>query len=70
MEVRKLSKKQNTEKWISIDTIGEYPDVSRETVLQWIDNKGTPAHKASGKWKFKISEVDEQIRSGEATGKE
>jgi excisionase family DNA binding protein len=54
----------------TIDTIEEYLDVSRETVLQWIDNKGMPAHKAGREWKFKISEVDEQIRSGEAADKE
>ena len=53
-----------------MDTIKDYLDVSRETVLQWINNRGMPAHKVGRQWKFKISEVDEWIRSGEAADKE
>ncbi len=70
MEVRKVEKEQNIEKWSSMDTIKDYLDVSRETVLQWINNRGMPAHKVGRQWKFKISEVDEWIRSGEAADKE
>lgn len=70
MEVRKVEKERNIEKWSSMDTIKDYLDVSRETVLQWINNRGMPAHKVGRQWKFKISEVDEWIRSGEAADKE
>lgn len=70
MEVRKVEKEQNIEKWSSMDTIKDYLDVSRETVLQWINNRGMPVHKVGRQWKFKISEVDEWIRSGEAADKE
>lgn len=58
------------EKWSSMDTITNYIDVSRETILQWINNRGMPAHKVGRQWKFKISEVDEWIRSGSAADKE
>ena len=64
MEVRKVEKEQNIEKWSSMDTIKDYLDVSRETVLQWINNRGMPAHKVGRQWKFKISEVDEWVRKG------
>lgn len=50
-------------------TITEYLDVSRETILQWINNRNMPAHKVGRLWKFKISEVDEWIRSGGAAEK-
>jgi len=70
LEVRKVDKEQsNIEKWCSMDTIKDL-DVSRETVLQWINNRGMPAHKVGRQWKFKISEIDEWIRSGEAADKE
>lgn len=59
----------NIEKWSSMDTIKDYLDVSRETVLQWISNRGMPAHKVGRQWKFKISEIDEWVRSGEAAVK-
>lgn len=59
----------NIEKWSSMTTITEYLDVSRETILKWINNRNMPAHKVGRLWKFKISEVDEWIRSGGAADK-
>ncbi|MCL1964979.1 MAG: excisionase family DNA-binding protein [Firmicutes bacterium] len=47
----------------------DYLGVSRETILLWIEKKSMPAHKVGRQWKFKISEVDEWIRSGEAAEK-
>ncbi|ODA42701.1 excisionase [Desulfosporosinus sp. BG] len=64
-----MDKDQTIEKWSSMDTITDYLDVSRETVLQWINNRTMPAHKVGRLWKFKISEVDEWIRSGGASEK-
>lgn len=57
------------EKWRPMSTVVEYLSVSRETVLQWIDKKSMPAHKVGRQWKFKISEIDEWIRSGGAADK-
>ena len=65
-----MTKEQNIEKWVSMETITDYLDVSRETVLQWINNRSMPAHKVGRQWKFKISEIDEWIRSGSAADKE
>ena len=56
----------NLEKWRPMTVIIDYLSVSRETVLQWIEKKNMPAHKIGRQWKFKISEVDEWIRSGAA----
>jgi len=69
-EVHKVDKELNIEKWSSMDTITDYLDVSRETILQWINNRGMPAHKVGRQWKFKISEVDEWIRSGNAADRD
>ena len=60
---------QKTENWVSMKDITKYLDVSRETVLQWISNRSMPASKVGRLWKFKISEVDEWIRSGGAADK-
>ena len=59
----------NIEKWQSMDFIKNYVGVTRETVKIWITKKQMPAHKVGRSWKFKISEVDEWIRSGGAADK-
>jgi len=60
---------KNIEKWLSLKEITEYLGASRESIFKWIENKGMPAHKLGKLWRFKISEVDEWIRSGEASDK-
>jgi excisionase family DNA binding protein len=64
---KKMANNSQIEKWSSMDTITDYLDVSRETVLQWINNRNMPAHKVGRLWKFKISEIDEWIKSGGAS---
>lgn len=62
-----MDKKDNLEKWSTLREIQEYLGIGRETVLQWIAKRNMPAYKVGRLWKFKISEVDEWIRSGEAS---
>ena len=57
------------EKWVSMDFITDYLDISRESVIKWIGTREMPAHKLGRQWKFKVSEVDEWIRSGGAADK-
>jgi len=59
-----MGKDDRIENWVSMSKITEYLDVSRETILLWIASRQMPAHKVGRLWKFKISEVDEWIRSG------
>ena len=54
------------EKWVTLKEIIAYLGIGRETALQWIQKRGMPAYKVGNLWNFKISEVDEWIRSGEA----
>ena len=54
------------EKWSSLDVIAEHLGVSKDTIYRWIASKKMPAHKIGRLWKFKISDVDEWIRSGGA----
>ncbi len=56
----------NIEKWSTLKEIQDHLGVGRETILQWIAKRNMPAYKVGGLWKFKISEVDEWIRSGGA----
>ncbi len=54
------------EKWSTLKEVQEYLGVGRETVLQWIAKRNMPAYKVGRLWKFKLSEVDDWIRSGGA----
>jgi len=61
--------KTNIEKWLSLKDIMEYLGVSRESIFNWIETRGMPGHKVGRLWKFKVSEVDDWIRSGGAADK-
>jgi len=54
------------DRWLSVDEIGEYLGVSRDTVYAWISNKGMPAQRIGRLWKFKRAEVDRWVRKGGA----
>lgn len=57
---------QNTEPWVSLEEVAEYLGVNKDTVRNWIKKTDIPAHKIGRKWKFKLSKVDEWIKSGKS----
>ena len=57
------------EKWSSLEEIAEHLGVSKDTIYRWIATKQMPAHKIGKLWKFKISEIDDWVRKGEAADK-
>lgn len=56
----------NQQRWYSVEEIGQYLGVSKDTVYAWIANKSMPAHKVGRLWKFKTEEVDDWVREGGA----
>lgn len=54
------------EKWVTLKEVQSYLGVRRETVLQWIAKRNLPAYKVGRLWKFKLTEVDDWVRSGGA----
>lgn len=55
------------EKWASIDEAAEYMGVKPVTIRDWIrKGKDIPAHKIGKQWKFKLSELDEWVKSGKS----
>ena len=59
----------NIEKWVTLKEIQAHLGVGRETILQWIAKRNMPAYKMGRLWKFKISEVDAWVQSGQAADK-
>ena len=64
-EVLKLMSIQN-ENWSTIDDIAEYLKVHKDTIRAWIRENKIPAHKIGKQYRFKISEIDEWIKSGKS----
>ncbi|MCC8137619.1 MAG: helix-turn-helix domain-containing protein [Clostridiales bacterium] len=60
-------KEQAIEKWVTLKEVQDYLGVGRDTILQWIAKRNMPAYKVGRLWKFKLSEVDDWIRSGGAS---
>jgi excisionase family DNA binding protein len=56
------------EKWSSIDEIAEHLQVHKDTIRLWIKRGEIPANKVGKLWRFKISEVDDWIKSGKSAG--
>jgi excisionase family DNA binding protein len=56
----------NQHRWYSVEEIGQYLGVSKDTIYAWISNKAMPAHKVGRLWKFKTHEVDDWVRDGGA----
>ena len=54
----------NVEKWSSLEETAEHLGVSKDTIYRWISDKHMPATKIGRQWKFKLSEVDSWVKSG------
>jgi len=54
------------EKWSSIEELAEHLQVHKDTIRLWIKRGEIPAHKLGRLWRFKISEIDEWVRSGKS----
>lgn len=52
------------EKWVNLEDVAEHLSLSQDTVRTWIKEGKLPAYKAGKRYKFKITEVDEWVRTG------
>ena len=54
------------DKWYSLEETAEYLGVTKYTIRNWIKKTDIPAHKIGRLWKFKLTEVDEWVKSGKS----
>ncbi len=57
---------EQQERWLDVEEISSYLGVTNETIRKWIREKNLPARKIGRKWKFKLTEVDEWVKSGQS----
>ena len=54
------------ESWIGINEAAAHLGVTKDTIRNWIKRTDIPAHKIGKLWKFKLSELDEWVKSGKS----
>lgn len=54
------------EPWAGLEEVATYLGVNKDTVRNWIKKTDIPAHKIGRQWKFKLSEIDEWVKSGKS----
>ena len=57
------------DKWLTVEEIRQYLNVSKEPIYRWIEQKSMPGHRVGRRWMFKEIEVDSWVRSGGASEK-
>jgi len=50
------------DRWLSVEEISVYLDVTKDTVHKWLSEKNLPAHKVGRLWKFKKEDVDMWVK--------
>lgn len=56
----------DVERWLSLEEISKHVGCSKDTIRTWIKKDTIPYHKVGRMYKFKISEVDAWIESGQS----
>lgn len=60
-----------TERWVTIDAVASHLGVTKDSIYRWVESKRFPAHRVGRLFRFKLSEVDDWVKSssaGEASG--
>ncbi len=57
------------DKWLTVEEIRHYLNVSKETIYRWVEQKSMPGHRVGRRWMFKQNEIVSWIRSGGASEK-
>ena len=61
-----MSNINDVERWLSLEEIAKHVGCSKDTIRAWIKKGPVPYHKVGRMYKFKISEVDAWIESGQS----
>ena len=57
---------ETAEQWVSVEQIAHHLNVKTFTIYKWLERKTMPAHKVGRLWRFKVSEIDQWVKTGGA----
>ena len=52
------------EGWVDIGKVSAHLSVGKDSIYRWVEAKGFPAHKVGRLLRFRLSEVDQWVKSG------
>ena len=53
------------ESWVGIAEVAAHLQVTKDSIYRWVDSKGFPAHRVGRLLRFKLSQVDDWVQSGD-----
>lgn len=56
----------DVERWFSLDEISKHLGVSKDTIRGWIKKETIPYYRVGRQYKFKLTEVDAWVESGQS----
>lgn len=59
----------DTEKWVNLEEVAYHMSLSKDTIRNYIKKEMIPYYRIGKQYKFKISEIDEWIKSGKSAAK-
>ena len=57
---------EDLERWLNLEESAQYSGCSKDTIRTWIKKKTIPFYKVGRQYKFKVSEIDAWIQSGQS----
>ena len=59
-------KSSELERWFGLEEIAQHLGISKDTIRTWIRKNSIPHHKVGRQYRFKVSEVDSWVESGQS----
>lgn len=56
----------DVERWFSLEEISKHLGVSKDTIRGWIKKETIPYYRVGRQYKFKLTEVDAWVESGQS----
>ncbi len=60
------SKMNTVERWLSLEEISKHIGCSKDTIRAWVKKNTIPFHKVGRLYKFRLSEVNAWVESGQS----
>ena len=57
------------EGWVGIADVAAHLSVGRDSIYRWVDSRDFPAHRVGRLLRFRLSEVDEWVKTGGGSGR-
>ena len=54
------------ERWVGVEEVAAHLGVAKDSVYRWVTTKNMPSHRVGRLLRFKLSEVDDWVKRGEA----